>query len=110
MELDDGLDALAEDVEGDVLVGRVDGIALEAEAHEDGLDAEYLLKVADDGYAATASHGEGLLAEGLCEALLGGLVGWEVDGTDIALAAMHGCDLDLHIVGGSGHDMVDEEL
>ena len=48
IELDDRLDALVEVVEAVVLVGGVDGVLAETEAHEDGLDAQHSLEFGDD--------------------------------------------------------------
>ena len=57
VESHDGLYALAEQVEREVLVGRMNGIALQAEAHQNGLYAQHALEVADDGDAAPPAHG-----------------------------------------------------
>ena len=48
IELDDRLDAFVEVVEAVILVGGVDGVLAEAEAHEDGLDAQHSLEFRDD--------------------------------------------------------------
>ena len=52
VESNNRLDALVEVVEAVVLVGRVDGVFAETEAHEDGLDAQHPLKLRDDRDAA----------------------------------------------------------
>ena len=72
----------------------MDGVALQTEAHEDGLQAEDLLKRGDDGDAAATAHGQGLLAEGDRETSLGGLVSRQIDGADVRLAAV--LEVDLH--------------
>ena len=80
VEFHNGLDTLAENIESEILVRRMDGIAFEAEAHEHGLNAEYLLEIANDGNAATATHCKRLATEGLFESHLGSLVGRQCDG------------------------------
>ena len=87
----------------------MDGVAFQAEAHQHGFDAQYLLEVGDDGDAASAAHGERLSPEGLGKAFLGGLVGRQVDGAHVALAAVHGRDLHADGTRGDGGDVVGKE-
>ena len=51
VELGDGADAVEELFQREVLVGGVDGIAAQAEAHEDGFHAQYFLESGNDGNA-----------------------------------------------------------
>ena len=44
-----GCNGFAEDVETEVLVGRVDSVALKSEAHQDGFHTKHTFKLADDG-------------------------------------------------------------
>lgn len=88
MEAHDRLYAFSEHVEREILVGRVDGIAFEAEPHQYGFHAEHLFKSGNDGYATAASYGQGSFAECLLEAFLCGTIGRVRDGADVALAAM----------------------
>ena len=92
MELYNGFDSFAEDVQRDVFVRGVDGIALQSEAHQNGFDAENLFEVGDDGDAASTAYGERLPAEGFGKSFFGGFVGRQVDGADVAFATMHGSD------------------
>ena len=51
VELGDGADAVEELFQREVLVGGVDGIAAQAEAHEDGFHTQYFLESGNDGNA-----------------------------------------------------------
>ena len=97
MEAHDRLYAFSEHVEREILVGRVDGIAFEAEPHQYGFHAEHLFKSGNDGYATAASYGQGSFAECLLEAFLCGTIGRVRDGADVALAAMQAVDA---VIGG----------
>src|ERR1039458_10213041 len=55
-EADDGLDAAIEVVEVEFLVGGVEVVVGQAEAHEDGGRAERADEVADDGDGAAAAE------------------------------------------------------
>ena len=94
VELRHGLDADAEHVKAEALVGRVDGVALQTEAHEDGLQAEDLLKRGDDGDAAATAHSQRLPPEGDRKTSFGGLVSRQIDGANVGLAAV--LEVDLH--------------
>lgn len=51
VELGDGADAVEELFQREVLVGGVDGIAAQTEAHEDGFHAQYFFEGGNDGNA-----------------------------------------------------------
>ena len=53
IERDNRLDAFVEVVEAVVLVGRVNGVFAETEAHEDGFDAQHFLESGDNRNRAT---------------------------------------------------------
>ena len=102
--------ALEELLQGVVLVGGVDVVAGQAEAHEDALEAQYLLEAGNDGDAAAAAGGDGALAEGVGHSLFGGLVGFELQGTDVGGAAVAGRDLHGDVVGSYALEVVLEHL
>ena len=110
VELGDGLDALVEDIERHVFIGRVDSVALQSEAHEDGLDTEDALEGRDDGDAPATAYGQRTLAEGYAHSLLSSLVGGEVNGAEVGLAAVHRGDLDADVLRCDALDVVDEGL
>lgn len=87
----------------------MDGVAFQSEAHQDGLDAKDALEVGDDGDAAAAAHGQGVLAECFGETFLCGLIGRQIDGADVAFAAVHGGDFHSDRAGRNGLDVVHEE-
>ena len=60
VELHYRFDTFAEDVEAEVFVGRVDGVALQTKAHQHRLYAQYPLKVADDGMLPPRRTASGL--------------------------------------------------
>ena len=53
----------------------MDGIALQAESHQHGLNAQNLFEIADDGDASSAAYSQRFLTEGLLETFLGCLIG-----------------------------------
>src|ERR1039457_5012498 len=61
-EADDGLDAAVEVGEVEFLVGGVEVVVGQAEAHEDGGRAERADEVADDGDGAAAADEDGVFA------------------------------------------------
>jgi len=63
MEPGDGLDALVEVDEAELLVGGMEVVAVEPEAHEDDLDAQFFFEEGADGDAAAAADGDGRLME-----------------------------------------------
>ena len=85
-----------EDIEVEILVWRVDSIALKTKAHENGLHAKNLLKVTDDGDASATTHCKRFLAERLFKAGFGRLVCRQCYWTQIALTAMHWSNLHLY--------------
>jgi len=93
IEGDDGLNAFVEVVEAIILVGGVDGIFAEAEAHEDGLDAQHFLESGNNRNRATRTHWDGQLAVGVHVGSFGSFVGWQVDGAAVCLTAMQRRDL-----------------
>ena len=110
VELHNSLNTLAEDIEIKVLVWRVDGIALKAKAHEDCLHAKNLLKVTDNGDAASTAHCKRFLAKSLLKTGLGSLVRRESNWAHIALTAVHGGYLNLYAIGGKGAEIINEHL
>ena len=110
MEFNYRLDAFAQDVERHVLVGRVDGVALQPESHQYRLDAQYLFEGRDDGDATAAAHGQRLPSECFLESFLGSLIGGEGDGADVALSAVYGRYLYLYRSGGNTLDVVGKQL
>ena len=109
MKFCNSFDALAEDVEAEVLVRRVDGVALQPEAHQDGLDAENPLEIADDGDASSPAYRQRLLAERFGEPLFRRLIGRVGDGADVAFAAVHRSYFHLDAFGSDALDIVDEQ-
>ena len=65
------LDTLVEDVEREVLVGRVDRIAFQPEAHKDGLDPEDTFEGCDDGDTTATAQTKRTLAEGYTDSFFG---------------------------------------
>ena len=63
MELDNRLYTLAENIESEILVWRMNSIALKAKAHKHSLYSKNLLKITDDRYTATATHRQRFLTE-----------------------------------------------
>ena len=110
VELGDGFDTLVEDIQGHILVGRVDGVALQTEAHEDGLHAEDALEGCDDGDATATTYRQRALSEGYCDSLFGCLIGGQVDGAEVGFAAVHRRDLDADVLWSDALDVVDEGL
>ena len=110
VEAHNGGNALAEDVEAEVFVGRMDSVALKAEAHQHRLDTQHPLKVADDGDAPAATYRQRTLAKGLGEAFFSGFVGRQRDGADIAFSAVHRGHFDAHTIRRDAVDVVGEEL
>ena len=110
VELGDGFDTLVEDIQGHILVGRVDGVALQTEAHEDGLHAEDALEGCDDGDTTATTYRQRALAEGYCDSLFGCLIGGQVDGSEVGFAAVHRRDLDADVLRSDALDVVDEGL
>lgn len=109
MEFHHGFYSLAEDVEAEVLVRRVDGVALQPEAHQDGLDAENPLEIADDGNASSPAYRQRLLAERFGDPLLRCLIGRVGDRADVAFAAVHRSHFHLDVFGSDALDIVDEQ-
>ena len=109
VEAYDGLDTTAEHVEGEIFVGRVDGIAFQTEAHQDGLDAEYALEVADDGDRTTTAHCQWALAKGLGKSCLGSTICWQVDGAYITLTTVHWAYFYAYAPWSNGFDIINEE-
>ena len=99
IESDNRLDALVEVVEAVVLVGRVDGVFAEAEAHQDGFDAEHFLEPRDNRDGAARAHWDGQFAVGVHIGGFGGLVSRQVDGTAVGLSAMQRRDLHRDVIG-----------
>ena len=102
--------ALAEHVDGEAFVRRVDGVRFQAEAHQYGLDAEDAFKVADDWNTTSTTHCQWLLAECLGEALFSSLVSRESDWANITFTTMHWSNLHLYIFRSDFVDVVDEQL
>lgn len=88
VEVDDGFDAFLPEVYWHVFVGGVDGVGFQTEAHEEALYAEFFLEGGDDWNAAADAHGQWSFAEYLFEAAFGCFVCGEVDGADVAVAAV----------------------
>lgn len=99
IESNDRLDAFVEVVEAIVLVGAVDGVFAETEAHQDGLDAQHFLESGDNRDGAARTHRDGQLAVGFHVGRFGGFVGRQVDGASVGLTAMQRCDLHGDILG-----------
>ena len=74
VEPGDGDDAFLPDLEVHGLVGRVDGVLLQAEAHEDGFAAEDLLKGGNDRYRSSAACCQRTFAKGHLKTFLRGFV------------------------------------
>ncbi len=83
-EAEDGFCAGVEVAEVELFVGGVEVVVGEAEAHEEGGDAEVALEVADDGDGAAAADEDGVFAEDVVHGLGGcgdeGVVGVEDGG------------------------------
>ena len=88
----------------------MDGVAFEAEAHQEGVDAQDALEVRQDGDGASAAGGDGLDAVDIGHGLRGGLVAFGGDGDEEAVAALAAYYIDLHIFRGDGAEVVLEEL
>ena len=88
----------------------MDGVAFETEAHEHRFHAQHAFEVGDDGDAASATHGQRALAEGLGEALFGGAIGGQCDGTNVAFAAVHRGDFDFDAIGSQTLHIVHKHL
>ena len=88
----------------------MDGVALQTEAHEDGLDAEDALEGSDNGNTTATTYGQRTLAKGNTYGLFGCLISGQVDGAKIGFATVHGLDLDTDVLGGDALDIVDEGL
>ena len=110
MEFDYRFDAFAQDIERYVLVGRMDGVALQSESHQYRLDTQHLFEGRDDGNASAAAHGQRLSSERFLKSFLGSLIGGQCDGADIALSAVHGRYLYLYRSGGNALDVVGKQL
>ena len=110
VKLGDGEDATLPNVEVHGFVGRVDGVLLEAEAHEDCLAAEDGFEGSDDGYGAASTCGERPFAKGYLETVFCCPISRYIDGADIALAAVHRRDGDSDALGSEGLHIVDESL
>ena len=87
----------------------MNGIAFQSESHQDGLDAQNLFEVADDGDTSSAAYGERTFAESHGESLLSSLVSRQRDGADIAFASVHGSYFHLYIIGRGGFQVFDKE-
>ena len=75
VELGDALHAGEELAEEVAFVGGVDGVALEAEAHQERVDPQDFLHLAQDADGAAAARGDGLHAVDFADGARGGLVG-----------------------------------
>ena len=110
MELNHCFDTLAEHVEREAFVRRVDSVCFQTEAHEYGLDAEDAFEVADDRNTTATTNCQRLLTECLGEALFSSLVSWERDRANVAFATMHRSHLHLYVFRSDAVDVVDEQL
>ena len=96
----DGRYPAEELLQGVVLVGGMDVVGSQAKAHQDALEAEYLLESGHYRYAATAAGRDGTAALDFLHGTLGRLVGFEFEGGHIGSAAMRRGDFDPDAVGG----------
>ena len=110
MKVCHGFDSFFKDVDRHVFVGRMNGVGLKAEAHEDGLNAKNFLESGDDGNTSSSSDGQWTLAEGSFKTSLGSLVGWHVDGTDIPFSAVEVLDVDFNGLGCHASEIVYHKL
>ena len=99
IESNNRLNALVEVVDTVALIGGVNGVFAETEAHEDGFDAQHLLEGGDDRDGASRTHWDGLLAVCIHISSFSSLVGWQVDGATVCLTAMQRRDLHRDILG-----------
>lgn len=109
MEQGDSLDAPAHDVEPEIFVRRMDGVAFKAKAHKHRFDTQLALKVADDGDASAATHSQWRPPESIGKGPLGSPVSRERKRTDIALATMHGRDLNGDAAGRNGANVISKK-
>ena len=110
MEFHYSFNALAEHVEREAFVWRVDGVRFQTEAHQYGLDAEDAFKVADDWNTTSTTNRQWLLAECLGETLFSSLVSRESDRAYITFTTVHRSYLHLYIFRSDFVDVVDEQL
>ena len=94
VELGDGDDAFLPDFEVHGFVGGMDGILLQAEAHEDRFTTEDLFKGCYDWDRTAAARRKRTFAKGNFEAFLGCFVCRNINRADIALTAVHRGDFD----------------
>ena len=110
VELGDGDDAFLPDLEIHGLVGRMDGVLLQAKAHEDRFAAEDLLKGSNDGNGTAATGCQRTLAKGYLKAFLRRFVCRNIYRADITLTAVHGRYFDTHALRRESLDIIHERL
>lgn len=109
MESDHSLYPFTEYIKTEIFVRRMDSIALQPETHQDGLDAENLLEIADNRDTSSAPHCQRLLTKGLCKSLFCRLVSRMRNRAHIALTAMHRSYFDLNTFGSDALDIVGKQ-
>ena len=101
------MDSIAqlEVLEVELLVGGVDVVVGQAEAHHDAGHAEMAVEVADDGNGAAGADEDRLLAPDLMERARGGLDVRIVDADQAGVAGVNQPHLDIDAGGGDLFDV-----
>ena len=106
-EPDQGADAEFEVLQVELLIGSMDVVVGEAEAHHDAGQAEVTIEVADDGDGAAGADEDGVFAPDFVEGAGGGLDVLVVDRDQAGVAGVDETDVDVN-TGGS--DLFDVAL